>query len=392
MTAPRRMVILVDGYTDICTAKTAICVIRYRSEEVVAVLDREGAGKTSGELLGVGGSMPVVASLADAPAANTLLLGIAPPGGKIPTHWRQIVLEALGRGMTVVSGLHEFLADDPEFAQAAARHGAALVDLRRNDEHDVSQRRGIRPQCLRIHTIANDCSSGKMVAAVEIARGLQKAGVDAAFVATGQTGILVAGSGCAVDRVISDFVAGAAEKLVLANQHHEVIVVEGQGSLFHPRYSGVTLSLLHGTVPHGLIALLRNGPQGCLRHARCPAAAAAKGDRLLRNGRQHHAPLPRDRLGRQRHQLLGRRGRRGVCPRGRRVPIAGLRRDSPRAGQARRGGAKDAGARNGKSKIFDRKINEQKNEETDLKGKMGKGVGSLCSCFQRTDGFRSGPW
>ncbi len=137
MTTPRRMVILVDGYTDPCTAKTAICVIRYRTEEVVAVLDRGGAGKTSGQLLGVGGAIPVVASLADAPAANTLLLGIAPPGGKIPAHWRQIVLEALGRGMTVVSGLHEFLADDPEFAQAAARHGAALVDLRRNDERDV---------------------------------------------------------------------------------------------------------------------------------------------------------------------------------------------------------------------------------------------------------------
>jgi uncharacterized NAD-dependent epimerase/dehydratase family protein len=172
--------------------------------------------------------------------------------------------------MTVVSGLHEFLADDPEFAQAAARHAAALIDLRRNDERDVAQRRGIRPQCLRIQTIANDCSSGKMVAAVEVARGLQKTGVDAAFVATGQTGMLVAGApggfplvgaghGCAIDRVIADFAAGAAEKLVLANQHHEVLVVEGQGSLFHPRYSGVTLSLLHGTMPHGLIACYEMG-------------------------------------------------------------------------------------------------------------------------------------
>jgi uncharacterized NAD-dependent epimerase/dehydratase family protein len=248
------MVILVDGYTDPCTAKTAVCVIRYRPEEVAAVLDRSGAGGTSGQLLGVGGAIPVVAALADAPAANTLLLGIAPPGGKIPGHWRRIVLEALGRGMTVVSGLHEFLADDPEFVQAAARHGAALVDLRRSDERDVAQRGGFRPQCLRIQTVANDCSSGKMVAAVEVARGLQQAGLDAAFVATGQTGILVAGSGCAIDRVISDFVAGAVEKLVLANQHHEVIVVEGQGSLFHPRYSGVTLSLLHAAMPHGLIA------------------------------------------------------------------------------------------------------------------------------------------
>jgi uncharacterized NAD-dependent epimerase/dehydratase family protein len=258
------MVILVDGYTDTSTAKTAICVIRYRPEEVVAVLDRGAAGKTSGELLGVGDAIPVVGSLADAmkagsPLANTLLLGIAPPGGKIPAAWRQIVLEALGRGMTVVSGLHEFLSDDPEFSQAAARHGATMIDLRRNDEHEVAHRRGIRAECLRIHTVANDCSTGKMVTSVEVAQGLQKSGIDAAFVATGQTGILVAGGGCAVDRVISDFVAGAAERLVLANQHHEVIVVEGQGSLFHPRYSGVTLSLLHGTMPHGLIACYEMG-------------------------------------------------------------------------------------------------------------------------------------
>jgi len=259
MTIARRMVILVDGHTDPCTAKTAVGVIRYRSEEVVAVLDRDGAGRTSGQLLGVGGAIPVVASLADAPAANTLLLGIAPPGGKIPAHWRRIVLEAIGRGMTVVSGLHDFLADDPEFSQAAARHGATLVDLRHNDEHDVAQRRGIRADCLRIHTIANDCNSGKMVVAVEVAQGLQQAGVDAAFVATGQTGILVAGSGCAVDRVTSDYDAGAAEKLVLANQYHQVIVVEGQGSPSHPRYSGVTLSLLHGTMPHGLIACYELG-------------------------------------------------------------------------------------------------------------------------------------
>ena len=259
MSEPRRMVILVDGYTETITAKTAVCVIRYRPEEVVAVLDRGGAGKTSGELLGVGGSIPVVAALADAPAANTLLLGIAPPGGKIPANWRPIVLEALTRGMTVVSGLHQFLCEDADFAAAAALHGAKLVDLRRNDERDVAQRVGIREECLRIHTVANDCSCGKMVTAVEVAQGLERAGVDTAFVATGQTGMLVAGSGCAVDRVISDFVAGAAEKLILANQHHDVILLEGQGSLFHPRYSGVTLSLLHGSMPHGLIVCYEMG-------------------------------------------------------------------------------------------------------------------------------------
>jgi uncharacterized NAD-dependent epimerase/dehydratase family protein len=266
------MIILTDGYNDSHTAKTAVCVIRYRPEEVVAVFDRGGAGKTAGELLGVGGAIPVVGALANAPAANTLLLGIAPPGGKIPPQWRPILLEAICRGMKVVSGLHDFLGDDPEFVRAAAEHGAELVDLRRNDEHDVAGRQGIREACLRIHTIANDCSCGKMVTAVEVTQGLNQAGVDAVFVATGQTGILVAGSGCPVDRVISDFVSGAAEKLVLANQHHEVMLIEGQGSLFHPRYSGVTLGLLHGVMPHGLIACYEMGRKavGDMKDVRLP--------------------------------------------------------------------------------------------------------------------------
>lgn len=253
MNQPRRMIILTDGHNDLHTAKTARCVIRYRPEEVVAVLDRASAGRTCGEVMGLGGEIPVVGSLADAPGANTLLIGIAPPGGKIPADWRPIVLEAIGRGMTVVSGLHDFLTDDPEFRRAAEEHGTRLVDLRANDERDVASRVGIREGCLRLHTVANDCSCGKMVAAVEVAEGLTRAGVDAAFVATGQTGIMIAGGGIAVDRVISDFVSGAAEHLVLDNQHHDAIVVEGQGSLIHPRYSGVTLGLLHGLMPDGLI-------------------------------------------------------------------------------------------------------------------------------------------
>ena len=251
--------ILTDGHSDSHTAKTAICVLRYRPEEVVAVLDRSAAGKTCGELLGVGGSIAVVASLAEVPEANTLLIGIAPPGGRIPQPWRPIVLEAIDRGLTVVSGLHEFLRDDDDFRRAAEASGASLVDLRANDERDVASGEPFRDDCLRIHTIANDCSCGKMVAAVEVAQGLCRAGVDAAFAATGQTGIMIAGQGCAVDRVIADFVSGAAEKLILANQHHDAVVVEGQGSLFHPRYSAVTLGLLHGVKPHGLILCYEMG-------------------------------------------------------------------------------------------------------------------------------------
>jgi len=249
----RRIVILTDGYNDPHTAKTAHCMLRYRAELVAAVLDRRTAGRTTGEVMGVGGNTPIVASLDQVPEADALLVGIAPPGGKIPAHWRPIVLEAIRRGLTVISGLHDSLADDGEFSQAAAARAVKLIDLRRSDHRQVAQRRGIRPECLRIHTVANDCSCGKMVTAVETTEGLKRAGIDAAFVATGQTGMLIAGGGCAVDRVIADFLSGAAEHLVLENQHHEVIVIEGQGSLFHPRYSGVTLGLLHGVMPDGLI-------------------------------------------------------------------------------------------------------------------------------------------
>ncbi len=261
MIAQRRMVILTDGYTEPNVAKTAVCLLRYRAEEVAAVLDRPSAGKSCRDVFGTGGEIPCVGSLADASEANTLVIGIAPPGGKIPSNWRPIILEAIARKMMVVSGLHDFLGDDPEFRQAAAEQGVDLVDLRDNNEQDVANREGIRDACLRIHTIANDCCCGKMVAAVEIAQGLKHKGVDAAFVATGQTGMLVAGDGCPIDRVISDFVSGAAEKLVLTNQHHDVIVVEGQGSLFHPRYSCVTLGLLHGLMPDGLILCYTMGRQ-----------------------------------------------------------------------------------------------------------------------------------
>ena len=249
----RKLVILTEGHTDPHTAKTASCLIRYRPDEVVALLDSTQRGSTTQDLLGVGGAIPVVGSLDEAADANTLLLGIAPPGGKIPQAWRAVILQAIERGLDVVAGLHDFLSEDPEFVTAARRRGVQLTDVRKNDERDIARRQGIREDRLRILTVGHDCSVGKMVAAVEITEGLKRAGRDAKFIATGQTGIMVEGDGCPIDRVISDFVSGAVEKLLRKNQHHEVLVIEGQGSLVHPSYSGVTLSLLHGAMPHALI-------------------------------------------------------------------------------------------------------------------------------------------
>ncbi len=249
----RRMIILTEGFTGARAAKTAICALRYRPEQVVALFDRQLAGRSTQEVLDAGGNVPVVDSLDAAGDANTLLLGTSPPGGRLPESWRPIILEAIARGLDVVSGLHQFLNEDPEFAQAARDHGVRLVDLRDNDEHEVATRQGIRDGCLRILTMANASSCGKMVASVELVEGLKRSGVDAQFVATGQTGILVEGAGCALDRVVCDFVSGAAENLVRANQQHEVIVIEGQGDLTDFRFSSVTLGLLHGCQPDGII-------------------------------------------------------------------------------------------------------------------------------------------
>lgn len=257
--ADRRMVVLTEGHTDPITAKTASSVIRYCPEQVIGLFDSTAAGGTAQDVLGVGSSVPVIGSLDDAADANVLMIGIAPPGGKIPAAWRVIILDAISRKMDIVSGLHDFLEHDSEFSAAAAQHGVKLVDVRKNEEHDVANRQGINEHCLRIQTVGNDCCVGKMVASIEVTLALQERGHDARFVATGQTGILIAGDGCPIDCVVSDFVSGAAEKLVLANQHHEIMMIEGQGSLAHPRYSAVTLGLLHGCLPHGLIMCYEAG-------------------------------------------------------------------------------------------------------------------------------------
>ncbi len=258
----RRLIILTEGHTEPITGKTASCVLRYRPEEVVALLDSTQAGRTTQELLGVGGATPIVGRLDEAAGANTLMIGIAPSGGRVPPAWRSVILEAIGRGMDVVSGLHEFIGNDAEFAAAAAKSGAKIVDVRKNNERDVAHRQGLREECLRIHTVGQDCCVGKMLVAVELANALKAEGHDAKFIATGQTGILVEGDGVPIDCVVSDFVNGAIEKQVLANQHHEILVVEGQGSLAHPKYSAVTLGLLHGCAPHGMIMCYEAGREG----------------------------------------------------------------------------------------------------------------------------------
>ena len=262
-TSNRRFIILTEGFSNPLTAKTGASVIRYCASEVLAVLDAENAGKKASDILGVGAEIPVVSALSDVPDAKSLLIGTAPTGGKLPERWRATIGEALSKGMDVVSGLHDFIADDAEFAQLAEQGGATITDVRRNDEHSVSRGQPLGDDNVRIHTVGNDCSIGKMLVALELARALEAGGHDAKFLATGQTGIMVSGEGVPIDTVVADFVAGAAERLVLRNWHHDILLIEGQGSLAHPMYSAVTLGLLHGSQPQGLILCFEAGREEC---------------------------------------------------------------------------------------------------------------------------------
>lgn len=255
--ADRRVLILAEGRFSVLDAKTAACVIRYAPGDVVGVLDSTTATRTVDQILGFGPPLPIVATLEEGLALgpDTFLIGVAPRGGALPPAWRDLVARALEAGLTVVSGLHTFLGDDPELARIAARSGARIVDLRRVPEDlPVASRRAADVDATVVLTVGTDCNVGKMTASVELTRAAERLGYRAAFAPTGQTGLFLGGRGIVVDRVIADFIAGAAEMIVLDNAPgHDFVFVEGQGSLLHPGYSGVTLGLLHGSMPDALI-------------------------------------------------------------------------------------------------------------------------------------------
>ncbi|MEA2026707.1 MAG: DUF1611 domain-containing protein, partial [Chloroflexota bacterium] len=262
----RRYLILAEGQFGEPGSKTAMGVIKYGRDPVVAVLDSTRVGRDVSEWLGQECAAPIVATLAEAlplePSA--LLIGTAPQGGKIPPEWRAIISDAIVHGLDIVSGLHEFVSDDPEFGALAAAHGVELIDHRRPPErHEVAMGRAHGPGKHVILFVGTDCAIGKMTVALELRRAAQEAGLSTVFVPTGQTGIMIEGWGVSVDRVISDFINGTAEWLVeQAEEMGDWIFVEGQGSLDHPAYSAVTLGLVHGTTPHAMVLVHQPGRSG----------------------------------------------------------------------------------------------------------------------------------
>src|SRR6266542_715025 len=252
-----RVAILAEGLFAPQTAKTAIGVLRYASYPIVAVVDSTRAGRDSAEIVGIGRGIPVVATVTDAIShgASVVLIGTAAAGGRIPDEYRRPIGEALERGLEVWNGLHERVLADPELRAAAERGGARVRELREPPvDLPIGGHRSRRAGTTVVLTVGSDAAVGKMTVALELVRALERSRRRATFVATGQTGIAIAGEGIAVDAVVADFIAGAAERMVCdAAERSEWIVVEGQGSLTHPGFSGVTLGLLHGSAPDVLV-------------------------------------------------------------------------------------------------------------------------------------------
>lgn len=189
---------------------------------------------------------------AAAAGARAMVIGVASPGGMIPASWTAALLDALEAGLDLVAGMHRRLADMPELATTAARLGRRLIDLRVPPD-GIPVASGRRRSGKRLLTVGTDCALGKKYTALAIARGLSGRGIDATFRASGQTGIMIAGAGIPIDAVVADFVAGAAELLSPEAPADHWDVIEGQGSLFHPAYAGVSLGLLHGSQPDRFI-------------------------------------------------------------------------------------------------------------------------------------------
>ncbi|MBA2568800.1 MAG: DUF1611 domain-containing protein [Actinobacteria bacterium] len=256
----KRYLILAEGKSgDAHYGKTMRGVVAYSPHPTVAIVDSARAGETYEQI-------PIVGSVEEglAQGPDTALVGVATQGGRFPPAWRALLKESIAAGLDVENGLHEFLSDDREISELAIEHGVELRDLRKPPPGlSVPTGENLRVQAKIVLTVGSDCAIGKKTVAIELDRAARARGLKSVFVPTGQTGIAIAGWGIAVDAVVADFLAGAAEWLVVegARRGGEVLFVEGQGALVHPAYSGVTMGLLHGSAPHALVLCHRAGAE-----------------------------------------------------------------------------------------------------------------------------------
>jgi uncharacterized NAD-dependent epimerase/dehydratase family protein len=226
-------------------AKTAFGLLDWAPEKCIGELVLPGGTLSTG--------LPrLTPAQAVAGGARAIVIGIANSGGAIAPHWIPSLVDALEAGLDIVSGMHMRLGDHPQLKQVAERLGRRLFDVRMPPA-DIPIGTGRKRSGMRLLTVGTDCALGKKYSALAIVRGFAARGIDADFRATGQTGIMIAGSGIALDAVVADFAAGAAEMLSPDADPAHWDVIEGQGSLFHPSYSGVSMSLLHGSQPDVIV-------------------------------------------------------------------------------------------------------------------------------------------
>jgi uncharacterized NAD-dependent epimerase/dehydratase family protein len=244
----KRYLILAEGFShDAHYGKTMRGVMRYRRESVVAILDTKRAGESDD-------GVPIVGRVEDALSLepDTALVGVVTQGGHFPGDWQELLKSCVTHGLDLENGLHVRLRDIAGLPELAVRHGVELRDLR-DPPSDLSTATGenLSVDATIVLTVGSDCAIGKMTATCELDLEARKRGLRSVFVPTGQTGIAIAGWGISVDAVVSDFLAGAAERLVVEGATRgNLLWVEGQGAILHPVYSGVTLGLIHGSAPH----------------------------------------------------------------------------------------------------------------------------------------------
>ena len=253
MSQKKKIVILSHGAFNYIKNKTGNMLIRYRTEEVVAVLDRTKSGITAYDELGYGENIPVLDNFDDCIdfKPDTLVIGNASQGGFISDDYRAEVIKAIEFGCDIISGMHHFINDDVEFVQLAEKHNVSLFDLRRPpDPPNFPKGSWHKRKIPVLLIVGTDCDTGKMTTAWEVSERLKSRGRKVEFIGTGQTGILLSGAGVPIDAVKADFMAGEIEHLIdKVSEDTELIIVEGQGALTNQYYAGVTLGLLHGAMP-----------------------------------------------------------------------------------------------------------------------------------------------
>ncbi len=263
--APAPAIVLAEGAFGTMDGKTANGVVMHSELfDAQAVIDPTHAGEQAGDVLGRSdvSDVPIVASTAEAldcaPDAEALVIGVAPAGGALPDEWVADIEEAIRAGLDVVSGLHVFLSEQSSWQELADEHDARLFDVRKppaGDDLRVGDGNVDEADAAVVLTAGTDCAVGKRTTTFELYRAAKRAGLNAGWVATGQTGIMVgAHRGVVVDRVPADFMAGVVEDLVKeVADDHDIVFVEGQAALTHRAYSGVTLSILHGAWPDAVV-------------------------------------------------------------------------------------------------------------------------------------------